>query len=136
MCEEKSLSSIRFSVPDLPKSVNHQYVKTRYNVRLSKEVQKFRELMFYSMGSARNWKPEGVLAGVILFQSPLWITKKFTIREMDCDNRIKPILDSFEQASGIRDERFWNLHAFKVPSKSKKTSVYLFDLGSVIDYHH
>ncbi len=90
-----------------------------------------------SMGEKRwQWKPTGVTAALILFETPLWLTAKRLVREMDVDNKVKPALDAVQQATDIPDELYWQLHVFKVLSKRPRTYFFLFDLGDVVEYYY
>jgi Holliday junction resolvase RusA-like endonuclease len=73
---------------------------------------------------------------MILLESPRWITKKHTIRAMDLDNRVKPMLDAIKESINSPDETNWELHVYKVASKKEQTTVAIFDLGDVINYHN
>jgi Holliday junction resolvase RusA-like endonuclease len=82
-----------------------------------------------------EWNPKGLLALVILFESKLWLTQKRTVRRMDGDNRVKPLVDVVSQGLNIDDKRFWEIHSYKVASQDRDVShLYLFDLGDVIHY--
>lgn len=138
-CEERGLNWSHFSVFESPKSLNHAYQKRvvggrRINYALDKQVVYFRDQVKLAMMIGKQkWKPTGVTAIVIFFESPLWITKKRTVREMDVDNKIKAVADAVEKASGSRDHYHWNVHAFKILSKVTRTTVYLFDLGDIVE---
>lgn len=84
----------------------------------------------------KGWHPTGVTAAVVLFETPQWLTKKWTVRQKDVDNLVKPVFDAVEEAVHIPDERHWEIHAYKIASKKVRTIVYLFDLGDVIDYFY
>lgn len=137
--------TLSFAVQSLPKSLNHQYIKgrsfpnsegkSRTTFRLHPETLVFRQLTQYAIGSKKlDWKPVGVTAAIILFESPLWLTQKLTVREMDADNLVKPLFDAIQQHTEIPDELNWQVHFFKVQSKKTRTIVYLFDLGDVVEY--
>lgn len=126
---------LSFSVPRLPPTVNHMYIRSFGKTLLSDEAADFRQLAAIAMGSSRlTWKPTGHVAALIFLQSPHWITKRGTMRNMDGDNRLKPIFDAVQAATGAVDCGVWQIHMFKVASAHLKTSVYLFDLGDIIDY--
>lgn len=135
-CHENGRQWVRFSIDDMPKSVNHMFFH-RNNMRiLQPHVKEFRSLVADTMNHQKiNWAPVGVTAVVIIFQSPMWITLERRVREMDVDNRVKPLLDAIQHATGQVDERHWHFHAFKAPSKRTRSTVYLFDLGDVVDYY-
>lgn len=128
---------ISFSVPDLPPSVNHMYIQVGHARRvLSPEAQTFRELVTLAIGSQRhNWKPKGVVMAMVFLQSPLWINKKHQIRDMDGDNRLKSLLDAVQVTTGIPDNTNWEYHVWKVPSGQKRTTVFMFDLGDVVEFY-
>ena len=72
---------------------------------------------------------------MIFLESPHWITQKYTVREMDGDNRIKPTLDAIKNATGVPDETNWEYHVWKIASKQVRTTVFLFDLGDLVDFY-
>ena len=78
----------------------------------------------------------GVTAAVILLESQFWLTQKREIREKDADNLVKPILDAVQNATEVPDELHWQLHVFKLPSKWNRTTVYLFDLGDLVEFYY
>lgn len=133
-CRELGLCFASCSVDVLPKSVNHQYIHTRFNTRLDPDVYAFRLLVHQAM-LREKWKPTGLTASILIFESPLWLTKKNTVREMDVDNRVKPTLDAIEKCTATPDELHFQLHVFKIPSKRTRTTVYLFDTGDVTEYY-
>lgn len=131
--EAGGAGTLLFNVQRLPKSLNHQYIRRgrgrQYD--LDPEIKLLRD-EFRLRFSGLKWSPVGVLAAIIVFRSPSWLTKESTVRDVDIDNKVKPLLDAFEQATGIRDSRFWALHAFKALGDSDKTDVALYDLGDII----
>lgn len=139
-CKNSGRKWTVFSVNELPKSVNHMYKYMGRNRRLDKWVLEFRQsiktVLTPTDQSAEPWKPSGVAAAIIVMRSPLWLTAKSTVRKMDADNKIKPIFDAIEKATGYPDENHWDFHVFKVPSKTQKLTVYLFDLGEVMEYYY
>ena len=99
-------------------------------------TKEFRQLVWACMPhSVRSWKPDGMLSAVIIIQSPNWVTKEMHIRVTDIDNRVKPVLDAIEQATGISDERYWSVSCHKVCGKRDMTVIYLFSIGDVCFYH-
>jgi Holliday junction resolvase RusA-like endonuclease len=139
-CVATGKCHVSFSVEGMPKSVNHQHVTVRRQGRpivfLSPEAKVFRQQAYYAMGSKRkDWKPTGVTCAVLIFESPQWVTKKLAVRKMDCDNRIKPVFDAIQEATGSPDELHWNIHAFKIASHRERTTAFLFDLGDIVDYY-
>jgi Holliday junction resolvase RusA-like endonuclease len=100
---------------------------------LHPDIRKFRQTVDMSLRDRINFFPTGLIAAIIEFQSPDWITKARTVRKMDIDNKIKPVLDAIEHCTGIKDELYWHVHAIKVVSKERKTVVHLFDIGDVVE---
>jgi Holliday junction resolvase RusA-like endonuclease len=132
----KQRSSLSFAVNCLPPTVNGMYTHTRFNTRLTKETKDFRTLVRFAIGANRfGFKNGGTVAVMMFLESPKWLTLKHTVREMDADNRVKPTLDAIKEAVGVPDETNWELHVWKVASKQTRTTVYLFDLGDVVDFH-
>lgn len=146
-CTDHGLVWTKFQVHDLPKSVNHIYLKNKpykdkltgakvVKYRLDPAVESFRLLVMEAMGEDRwKWKPTGVTSAVVILESPTWITAKREVREMDVDNKLKVPLDAIQNATEIPDELHWHLHVFKVASKWSRTTVYLFDEGDVVEYY-
>jgi Holliday junction resolvase RusA-like endonuclease len=158
LSSQHRLSTLSFVVPGpLPLSLNHQKkrimtpvmkggsvvrgpggkVLLRPSEALKPEVHEYRARVSRVIDEARRkaWRPLGVTAAIVLFESPTWLTQEKRVRKEDCDNKIKPALDAAALATGVPDELHWQVHAFKIPSKKTRTIVYLFDLGNVIDYY-
>ncbi len=134
--KERGLSQLNFQVRDLPMSLNHMYGRSGKRTFLRPEAEEYRLLVLEALGTKRwAWKPSGVTAAVLLLESPKWITKRLEVREMDADNRVKPIFDAIEVATEVPDELHWQFHVFKIASKWTRTSVYLFDLGDVVEWY-
>jgi hypothetical protein len=154
---QNGLATLSFSVNAIPISLNHQHEVVaafvpqgtpgsfvdklgrtrRYSKRLREEAKVFRQLIVDALGDQRHmWRPTGITAAVILFESPEWVTARRLVREMDVDNKVKPMLDATEKATNVPDELHWQVHQFKVLCKRKRTRVFLFDLGEIVDYHY
>lgn len=132
----QSRGSISFCVNELPKSVNHNQGFNGKRKFLVPQVYKFRELVAMAIGAQKlTWKPKGPVAALMFFESPTWITQKREVREMDCDNRVKPMFDAVQRATGMPDELVWEFHAFKVASKKTRTTMFLFDMGDVVNFY-
>ncbi len=71
---------------------------------------------------------------LIFLQSPFWLTKKDTMRDMDGDNRVKALLDAVQEATGVRDYTNWEFHCYKAASSTIRTTAYFFDLGDVVQW--
>lgn len=125
---------LSFSANDLPPTVNHMYIHDRGKRILSAEARAFRELVALSLGG-KTWRPRGPVMAMVFFESPHWITKRHTLRDMDGDNRLKPLFDAIQAATGSNDSANWQIHAWKVASARTRTTVYLFALGDLIDWH-
>lgn len=102
----------------------------------SKEFKIFVEQEIRRQGI--EWRPRGVTAAVLIFESGLWITKKHEVRKADADNRIKATFDSISQADpdqlkAWQDETVWELHVYKLVGRRNCTHVWLFDIGDVVD---
>jgi hypothetical protein len=158
LSSQHRLATLSFVVPGpLPLSLNHQKkrimtpvmqggkvvrgpggkVLLRPSEALKEEVHEYRARVARAIDEIKRkaWRPVGVTAAVVLFESPTWLTQEMRVRKEDCDNKIKPALDAAALATGIPDELHWQVHAFKVASKRIRTIVYLFDLGNVVDYY-
>jgi Holliday junction resolvase RusA-like endonuclease len=135
--QEKKVPTLSFAVSMLPPTVNHAYIYTRYNARLSEEYKFFKVVVAQTVKLTNPlFKISHTACVMMLFESPRWITKKHTIREMDLDNRIKPMLDAIKESINSPDETNWELHAYKIASKREQTTVCIFDLGDVVNYHN
>lgn len=132
----KTSNFISFSVDTLPPTANDLYRYGKRSVWLSKEVKTFREWVNIAIGLQKHYKKfNGVVCVLMFVESPYWITKKNTVKKMDLDNRIKSTLDAIKLSIGFPDETNWEIHAWKIPSKKTRTTVYLFDLGDLIDFY-
>ncbi len=160
--KSNGLVALKFRIDGLPISLNHMYEKGRgsayckpgtpggfvdksgrwrkqgeFQTRLRKEVIDWRIVVMEAMGHDRwKWKPTGVTAALILFESPNWVTSRREVRQMDADNKTKPALDAVQHATEIPDELHWQLHVFKVQSKRARTTIFLYDLGDVVEYYY
>lgn len=125
-----------FMVEGLPVTVNTMYHHTRFGTRLTKEAKAFREMVAWRMGPLKTtWAPKGPVAFVIVMESSFWITKEHTVRAMDVDNRIKPLIDAIKECSPMPDELCWHFHAFKLASTIERTTVHMFELGDIVDLY-
>lgn len=132
--KESGKQYVSFSVDKLPGSVNH--MKPYRSHRLADWVYEYRAMIKTAIEQAGiNWAPTGVSSAVILMASPLWVTLESKIRKFDIDNKLKPLFDAIEHATGQPDENHWSFHVFKVPAKKEKLTVYLFDQGDVVEYY-
>lgn len=155
--KEKGLESMWFHVHGLPMSLNHQYRQDlrfckegtpgafqdkqgRWRVRnnrLRPEVISWREVMVECMGDLRfKWKPTGVSAAILLFESPNWLDGRRQVREKDADNLTKPTFDAVQHATEVPDELHWEFHVYKLLSKRQRTTIFLYDLGDVVEYYY
>lgn len=133
---DRKKPTLSFAVGMLPPTVNHAYIHTRYNARLSEEYKFFKSVVLQTVKLTNpGFKIIGTACVMLLFESPRWITKKHTIREMDLDNRVKPMLDAIKESINSPDETNWELHAYKIASKREQTTVCIFDLGDVVNLH-
>ncbi len=136
---EDDMRMLSFAVNDLPPSINHQYAAGRAGnkrgFRLTPEAQAFRWMTKKAIGSKQfNWHPKGIVAALLFFENPHWITQEFRVRAADADNLVKPTLDAVKISARMPDELIWQAHVFKISSKRKRTIVYLFDLGDVVEF--
>lgn len=145
-CKKSGRCFVNFTMQGLPMSVNHMYDRIGYKkssgqngviTKRKPEVDKFRLELMQAMAEKRfDWKPTGCYAAVILFESAHWLTLERKVHQMDADNRVKVLLDAIEIATDVPDELCWQVHLFKVASKRTRTTVYLFDLGDVVEYYY
>lgn len=117
----------------LPRSLNHQYVHTRFNTRLLPEVKQMRNTFAEAVRlKGIRFGPSGAVASLMVFMSPRWVTKKSAILQSDVDNRVKGVHDALQHALGLRDEQVWHSLALKLVSNRQATLVWLFDLGELV----
>jgi Holliday junction resolvase RusA-like endonuclease len=130
-------STLSFSFEGLPPSTNEMYIHTRFNTRLTPETKHFRDVVFVSIGAQKfTFKTYGSVAAIYLFESPDWVTKaEQNVAQKDVDNLIKPLSDAIALTTLIPDETTWEYHAYKMYSRHCRTTVYLIDLGDVVDLH-
>jgi len=121
-------------------SVNNQLVSTKPKPGqighkfLDPRIREWRELVddrIKALGI--HWQPRGVTAGVLVFESPIWVTKKHTIKKADADNRIKATFDAIALSTESDDSHLWEGHFYKLFGRRECTHVWLFDLGDVIE---
>lgn len=137
-CKDFDRPTLHFQVDGLPMSLNHQYKKNKNGgFRLDPKILDYRMRVCEALGLRRfNFNKTSTYAAVLLLESPLWLTSKREVRQMDADNRVKAILDSCEHAMDLPDELCWNHSVFKVQSKRERTTVYLFDLGDIVEHYY
>lgn len=143
-CRLKGLKTLTFQVNRLPTSANAMYRKRRGDFGpkgkqfyLSPDAEEFRALTIEALGERRwSWKPTGVTAAIALYESPYWISKTHRVRENDVDNRAKCTFDAVKIATNVPDELHWELHLYKLLSKRTRTTVFLFDMGEVLEYFY
>lgn len=135
MSQGKQNSLLSLAVPVLPPTVNHLYESAGANRYLTKEYRLFKQMVWADLGArAVNWKPRGAVMVLIFLQSPFWVTKKGTMRDMDGDNRVKALLDAIKDATKVPDYTNWEIHVWKAASAKVRTTTYLFDLGDVVPW--
>lgn len=123
--------ALHVGIDMLPKSLNHQYITRSRSVRdLHPDTKLLRDTMRERLRIASSvYEPVGKLAAVVIFFSPDWMTRTGKVRDVDIDNKVKPLLDAFELAMGIRDSRFWAIHAFKALGPIPRTELSVYDIG-------
>lgn len=132
----KQNSWMTFCVPELPPTVNNLYANVGKKRVLSKDGRDFKKVVAVEIGAKKaTWKPKGMVMALIFYQSPHWVTKRDTIRDMDGDNRVKALFDAIQDCTGIPDFTNWEFHCYKVASAHTRTTVYLFDLGDVVQWY-
>jgi Holliday junction resolvase RusA-like endonuclease len=137
-------ASLCFTVPILPLTTNHDkraainkatgkaFIYTKSE---AKEIKRAVEVAMMPLRSKWTDRGTGTLAAVLIWESPLWMTKAHGLRERDVDNPVKPMLDAIKEASANPDHKFWDLHVFKVQSKQTRAHVYLYDLGEIVEVY-
>lgn len=156
-CESAGRIHLKFTCPGLPPSLNRMYERStpfckpdtpgsfqdrqgRWRVQSQKLTPKAIEwklLLVQAMGQLwHKWTPSGVTAAVLLFESPYWLTAQRVVREIDVDNRVKIVFDAIQQATGTKDELHWNFYVEKILSKRQRTTIFLFDLGDIVEYYY
>lgn len=156
-CKDNGLIKLGFRVDGLPISLNNHYeMGTRYckpgtpgafkdgtgrwrvrSNRLRPGAIDWRLVVMETMGRERwLWKPTGVTAAILLFESPDWLKKDRSVREMDADNLVKGTFDAVQSATETPDQLHWEFHVYKVLSKRRRTTIRLYDVGSLVDYYY
>ncbi len=127
----------RVVVPQLPPSTN-TYVRhlrngTHYKTAEAKQFQAAVRYAVWREERSKNidWTKhqDKLLRAWIIVHSPKWITKKNTIRKKDLDNTAKVLLDSWQMATGIGDERVFEIVMFKRLAKDSSTELIIEDMG-------
>jgi Holliday junction resolvase RusA-like endonuclease len=127
--------SLGFTVDALPPTVNHMYAHKGGRRVLTRESLGFRDRVALAIGPQRlTWRPSGVVMALVFLGSPHWITKRHKLRDMDGDNRLKALFDAVEACTGVPDCTNWEFHCWKVARADVRTTVYLIELGDLIDY--
>lgn len=155
-CRQLGLINLEFRIDGLPMSLNHQHeMGTKYckpgtpgafqdgkgkwrvrSNRLKPRVMDWRLIVMETMGAARfEWRPTGVTAAILLFESNEWLHKNRKVRAKDADNLAKPAFDAIQFATETPDDLHWEFHVYKVLAQRPRTTVMLFDLGDVVDFY-
>lgn len=126
-------------MPELPPTVNHYkgYNTLEKRTYLKPQVKTWRDLCAIYMGPLRHaFKPKGTVILLAELFSPEWVSKKNEMRENDLDNRFKAMQDAVKLAMAMEfsDSQFFEIHAKKVGSLKRATTIYLVDSGDVVDY--
>lgn len=115
--------------------MNNLYANVGKKRVLSSEGRQFKKIVAAAIGAKKaTWKPKGAVMALIFYQSPYWVTKKDTMRDMDGDNRVKALFDAIQDCTGVPDFTNWEFHCYKAASGVTRTTAYLFDLGDVIPF--
>lgn len=131
----QSQQRLTFVVEGLPPSVNKIYRGMGRNRTRTDEYRSFESEVAASLyGRLKNWNPLGTVMVLVILESPNWVTKKNTIRDMDADNRLKALLDCIQHATSIPDNINWEVHVWKQSSDNERSSCFLFDLGDVVNH--
>lgn len=120
-------------IPDEPPSANrlHHRRVGQKQFFLDPQVKAFRALTDAATWSKR-YNPRGVVGCIIIVESPVWVTKKHTVRRRDADNPVKALFDALQLSVGMPDELIWQFTSAKMLSRRSATHVWLFGLGDVI----
>ena len=130
-------STLCFGVDVLPPTSNHMYLRNSSGrSRLSDEAVTFRQLVNYAIGHQKHvFTCRGTACLLYLMESPFWVTKEHVVRDMDVDNRTKAMADAIMHSIQVTDSTNWEIHQYKVASKKTRTTVYLFDMGDLVQFH-
>lgn len=141
-CDLSGRSRIHFKIPDLPPSLNHQYVRYKNKVTgragqcLTKKAQSFRDVADIILRTKRHlFKNNGLMASVILLEGDCWITKDLRPKEADSDNMVKPVHDSLQVPFKFKDQEIWETFCCKCASNKNNVWVWLFDIGNDVQYY-
>ena len=142
----KEFESQSVSLPGLPPSANTAWKPNGRGGRIySPEYRCYIDMARIAARHLKSWNPKGPLAMVLVLQSPRFMTKPKSKRDvprpslsMDLDNRIKTVIDALHggrRSSGVLsvdDALYWNIHAFKVASETaENTMVRIYDLSKM-----
>jgi Holliday junction resolvase RusA-like endonuclease len=117
-----------FKFDGIPPTVNHMYLHRGKRKILTPEAQVFRQRVFYAMGAElRNTFRPLLAACTIVIHTPRWVTQKGTVACLDSDNRVKPMLDAIQEATGkqLQDQIFTDTRVIKRWAETEHTIVYL-----------
>lgn len=134
-CTANGRQHLHFSVPYIPPSLNHNLKRTKTGFAKRGRVDQWQIEVMQAMGPLRHtWKPTGVTAAVLVIYSPLWLTLRRTVAKRDADNPVKATFDAIQQATEVPDELHWKFSVEKALAKRTRTSIWLYDLGDLVDY--
>jgi len=133
--EQAARARTAFTLDGVPMTANNQYFTNEHGHRiLDSRIKEWRREVHERMRTLGiQWNPRGVVAGIIVFESSMWVTKKHTVRRADADNRIKPTFDAVAEVAKVDDATLWEGHFYKLFGRREKTHVWLFDLGDVVE---
>lgn len=125
-----------FAVNGLPPTTNHDKGQAFGRKFLTKDTKLFRDKVAFTIGHQKfTFKTGGTVCALVFLESPNWVSGKLTLNRMDGDNRIKPLFDAIQNHILKPDEINWEHHVYKVASKNKRTTVYMIDLGDLVDFY-
>lgn len=139
-----STETIELTADLLPPSANKLYEKSvQFNARLNKhqihhsnhnDVEVFRAFI-NTLCKKRKLRfiPIGTVAVVVELYSDSWLNKDRTVKKIDSDNMLKPLMDALQLALGFPDEMVFYHHLFKTVHPSQKgVRVTLFDTSPIV----
>jgi Holliday junction resolvase RusA-like endonuclease len=136
----RAKSEAKVVVPMVPATVNNQYRTNKRRMGqfydLDPRIKVLRDLTRVEvLRAGLRWQPVGVVAAVLIFESPHWVTQKLTISRSDVDNKVKAMVDALDLALGFSDQRVWAGHQFKLQGERDRSHCWLFELGELVDQY-
>lgn len=135
MCEKDGTGFwVTFQADGTPTSMNYLWnITADGRGYKSKKTRGFEEALLASARQVFKRKVRGTCAIILAVESALWIKQDNTVRQMDIDNKLKSPIDAFKTEFASGDHQAWETLIFKVQSKRERTTVWVFEMGDIVD---